>query len=105
MSDITVVGNAQLGQLLSGVMDVLVAFGCTLANAGLLERADIADNMRRMIEQQLRQDSGLPSARQFPAEALRKFFAAPVMEGGRGRAGLVPLDGGRHDDPPSRQGG
>ena len=104
VSAIALDGNDQLGQFVSGMLDALIGIGVALANAGLLDRWEIAETMRIVIEQQMRRDAGPRPAAQFAPEALRKFFTAPVMEGGRGRAGLVPLDGGRHDDPPSRQG-
>lgn len=97
---ITITGNEALGTMMTGMLEVLISFGCSLSNAGLLDRADIANEMRRMIEQQLRQDNGVRSPRQFPAECLERFFSRPVMQGGRGAAGLVAIDGGKSDDDP-----
>lgn len=100
---ITIPGE-QAGELITGMLDVLVAFGVVLANRGLIERADIADAMGRCLEQLTRHPVNTP-ARRYPIETMRAIFSIPVTAGGRGRAGLVPIDGGKasapDDDPPA----
>jgi hypothetical protein len=91
----------ELGDLMSGVLDVILAFACELTNVGLLERREIAMAMQRVLEQQTRRDGGPTPAVQYPAASLLKFFSTPVMENGRGRAGLVAIDGGKDDEPPA----
>lgn len=86
-----------IGELVLGTLDVLVAFGVTLANAGLLTRDGIADMMRIVGEQQARQFGDNPS-RRWPAETMRAFMSLPVAEG-RGAAKLFVVDGGKPDDP------
>src|SRR5947209_2707527 len=92
--------NRQVGEVISGVLDVMLAFGCALAERGLLERHEIAAEMQKVVQQQLRQD-GQPSPRQYAPDSLRRFFSAQVRPGGRGAAGLVPIEGGKNDPPPS----
>jgi len=95
---ITIAGGRDQADLVTGVLDALRTFGVLLANGGLVERAAIADAMARSLDQLTRQPINTP-ARRFALEAMHAVFAAPVMEGGRGRAGLVSIDGGRKDPP------
>jgi hypothetical protein len=78
---ITVVGNDGIGQVLSGVMDVLTAICCVMANSGMIERSDIAEAMAAVLAQQDARDGGATEATQFAAAALKKFFSRQVVGG------------------------
>jgi hypothetical protein len=81
-------------ELVIGVLDVMMALGATLANRGLLTREEIADLMGRMRDHLERSGEDHPS-RLFPLETMERLFSAPVMQGGRGPASLVPIKGGK----------
>ena len=89
--------NSNITELVLGMLDVQLAFGVTLTNAGLLTREQIADTMRVVGEQQARQFGDNPS-RRWPAETMRAFMELPVADG-RGAAKLFVVDGGKPDDP------
>ena len=98
---LVVTDQQQIGDFLTGTLDVLIGLGVALANAGLVKRDEIAAAMERVIGQQKRESlTGVQSdARAFPALAMQAFFSRPLMAGGRGAAGLVAIDGGKASDP------
>ncbi len=91
-------------EFLTGVLDVILMFGCILDEAGIISRANFSRTCSQALDQMRRQDAAAGSqpniARSYPLQVLEHFFSATVIEGGRGRAGLVPIDGGRSDEPP-----
>lgn len=87
-------------ELVLGVLDVMMTLGVGLANRGLVSREELARMCVVALDQQRRQP-GDNQSRRFPLEVMHAVFSAPVMEGGRGRPGLVPIEGGRHDEAPS----
>jgi hypothetical protein len=93
------------GELFMGLCDALVTFGVVFANAGLVTREEIAAMCVRSLDQirlQEQLEGREPSqARMFALENLRRVFSYTVMEGGRGAAGLVAIDGGKVDEPPA----
>ncbi len=79
---ITITGNEQLGQFLGGMLDVLVAFGAALANAGVLQRADIVAEMDKVLGQQHGRDGGQAAeATQIAPLTMRRFFSRQVVSG------------------------
>lgn len=80
--------------LLVGMLDVMVAFGVTLANRNLLTHNDIGEMMTRVLDQQRTQAVDSPTRRAAP-EMMRDMFSRAVMEGGRGVPKLVLIKGGR----------
>ncbi|HLJ21021.1 MAG TPA: hypothetical protein VKU84_12515 [Stellaceae bacterium] len=100
---IKIEGNAEFGEFMTGTMDLLMTLGVALANAGLIERQAIADAIGRSLDQLTRQSISTP-ARRYPMEVMRAIFSAPLMEGGRGAAGLVPIEGGKKDPPDDPKG-
>ena len=89
----------QLADFMRGTLDVLILFGVTLANAGLIQRGEIVANISMALDQLTRHGEGNTPARRWMLEALRATFARPVREGGRVAAGLVAIDGGKTEPP------
>ena len=77
---ITITGNEQLGQFLGGMLDVLVAFGAALSNAGVIERADIVAEMDKVLGQQHARDGGQATEpTQIAPLIMRRFFSRQVV--------------------------
>jgi hypothetical protein len=95
---ITLTCGQDAADVMMSVLDVVMALGVELANRGLIERTEIARRMDWALDQLSRQPINTP-ARRYPLEAMRAIFAAPVMQGGRGAAKLVPIDGGKAAPP------
>jgi len=92
------------GDLLCGMLDVLIGIGVVLANSELVERAAIAQAMTGVIAQQLDQDPNASAARRYPAKIMRAFFERPVVgsdeaEAQRRRNALRVI--GNDSDPPA----
>ncbi len=67
------------GDFFTGILDVLVALGCALADSGALERSDIAEAMAVVLAQQNARDGGeATAATQFAPMVLRQFFSRQV---------------------------
>lgn len=88
---ITMTGNEQLSQFLGGILDVLVAFGAALANAGVFERADIVAEMDKVLGQKHARDGGkateapvlLLAGREQRGQLEIGTFVCPLMQQGR----------------------
>ena len=92
------------GELFVGMYDALMTFGVVFSNAGILTREQLADACALSIQhiRTQRAAEGKPPspAREMALDTMRRLFSATVIEGGRGRAGLVPIDGDKSDKPP-----
>lgn len=82
-------------ELTLGVLDVLVALGITLTNAGILSREQIAEKMRIVGEQQTHLFGDDPS-RRLPAETLGAAMGLPAPEGSAATR-VWTVDGGKFD--------
>jgi len=92
--------TAKIPELINGMGDVIFAFGQLLANAGLLDRRDLAAAFRAAAEQGAQQEGssgGDPASRTLIARVLAEVFSRPLAGD---RSGLRIIDGGgRHLKP------
>lgn len=78
--------EVQVNDIFVGVIDAIFALGVTLANAGVIERKTLAENMGRVLQAQAAQwnikqgPHHLPS-RQLAAKTLQDLFSAEVVSG------------------------
>jgi hypothetical protein len=87
--------KSSLPELVNGMADALFAFGQLLANAGLLDRRDLAAAFSTAVEQGARQQAQLGgdvASRTLIARALAEAFGMPLVGD---RTGLRIIDGGR----------
>jgi hypothetical protein len=82
-----------LGPIITGVLDVLLAFSIALERRGLLTRAEIADTLRTVKDQVEAQEGDRPTRRTAVADWLLPVFDAPIA-GADARSRLHVIDGG-----------
>ncbi len=75
-----------IGQMLTGMIEVMFGFGVVLANRGLVERAELAREFRFLVEQQRLNTKTIAGqaeleARSAAALTLAELFARPVHHG------------------------
>ena len=84
---------AELGSVVSGVLDVVFAFALALERAGLLDRAAIVDVLIR-IKEQIAAQEGTSSKRGVVADLLLQALQLPAAgEQARARLRVVAGDG------------
>lgn len=71
-------GNNQ-GDAFVGMMDCIFALGVAMANAGLMQREELAEAFESVVEQHEAREDCQSAARQYPAQALAKLFRANVV--------------------------
>jgi len=83
--------TAPVTELVLGTLDVMMALGITLANAGLIRREDLAAEMGRALDQhRLKGETSV--GRLYPLQVMEELFTLPVV------SGLTAIDGGKKDD-------
>lgn len=90
--------KSNLPELVNGMADCIFAFGQLLANAGLLDRRDLAAAFSTAVDQGARQQAQLGgdvASRTMIARALAEAFAMPLVGD---RSGLRIIDGGKPGD-------
>jgi hypothetical protein len=81
-----------LGPVITGALDVLLAFSIALERRGLLTRAEIADTLRTVKDQVEAQEGGR-TRRSAVAEWMLPVFDAPIA-GADARSRFQVIDGG-----------
>jgi hypothetical protein len=69
------------GDMMLGIIDALLAFGVSLANAGVMTRAEIAEAMADVLNQQAQRRGGTSPAIRYAPEVIKAFFELPVFAG------------------------
>ena len=85
----------QYDDVVIGIVDVIFGLGVALANAGVIDRFALADNMSRILQQTLELQAQNPKpphlpSRQFAAKVLRGLFSMDLQ---MGMGGLRVIDG------------
>jgi hypothetical protein len=86
------IAAAQIGPLISGLLDVMFAFAIILEQRGVLSREELVEGLI-VMQAEIAEQEGGPSARSTVVDMMTEAFRLPIA-GKQTRARFTVIDGG-----------